>query len=171
LCKGWASTVDEVWSTDGVQAPTLAILLDMINCPHWRPHVVPEKWRLLAHCASVPDDSQPLTRCLKNPGLVDAITTVGNPDAAVVWSKILLLKYHQLDPEVQERLEASVRGPQRMNADNYLSMIQSKLEEAEKELLEYGTWATGPRAVALKEKIDGHKAAIEFLKSAKRGYR
>ena len=170
LCVGWASTVDEVWDTDAVREPTLAVFLNMINCPHWRPHVVPEKWELLAHFDSVPDDSQPLARCLRNPGLVDAITTVGNPDAIVLWSKILLLKYSQLDPKVQERLQASVRGPQRTNADNYLSTIQSELDKAVKELLEYGTWTTTPGAVALKKNIDSHRAAIDFLKSTKRGY-
>ena len=171
LCVGWASAVDEVWGTDDVREPTLAILLDMINCPHWRPHVVPEKWKLLAHFDSVPGDSQPLARCLQNPGLVDAITTGGNPDAINLWSKILLLKYNQLDDAVRRRLQESVRGPQRMNADNYLLMIQSELDEAEKKLLGYGTWATAPGAVALKEKIDSHKAATEFLRSVKRGYR
>ena len=169
LCLGWASAVDEVWGTDDVREPTLAVLLDTINCPHWRPHVVPEKWKLLAHFDSVPDDSQPLARCLRNPGLVDAVTTAGNPDAAILWLKILLLKYNQLDPKVRDRLEVSVKGPQKMNADNYLSMIQSELDEAEQELLAYGTWATTPAAVALKEKIDSHKGAIEFLKLAKRG--
>ena len=168
---GWASAVDEIWGTDAVREPTLAVLFDMTNSPHWRPHVVPEKWKLLAHSDSVPDDSRPLARCLKNPDLIDAITTAGNPDAIVLWSRISLLKYNQLDAKVQERLEVSVRGAQRINADNYLAMIQSELDEAERELLGYGTWATAPAAVALKEKIDSHKAAIEFLKSVKRGHR
>ena len=169
LCLGWASAVDEIWGIDDVREPTLAVLLNMINCPHWRPHVVPEKWELLAHFDSVPDDSQPLARCLRNPGLVDAITTVPNPGAAVLWSKILLLKYNQLDPKVRDRLEASVKGPQRINVDIYLSMIQLEFDEAEKELLAYGAWATALEAFALKKKSESTKAAIEFLKLVKRG--
>ena len=171
LCVGWASAVDEVWGTDDVCGPTLALLLDMINCPHWRPHVVPEKWKLLEHFDSVPDDSQPLARCLK---IFDQRAVASGFPTFVIASTnsgFLLFKYNQLDPAVQGRLEASVRGPQRTNADSYLLMIQSKLDEAEKQLLGYGTWATAPEAVVLKGKIDSLKAAIEFLKSVKRGYR
>ena len=169
LCVDWASVVDGVWGTDDVLGPALTVFLHMINSSHWRSHVVPEKWELLAHLDSVPDDSQLLARCLQNPGLVDAITTVGNPDVAVPWLKFLFLQYDQLDPKVRDRLEASVKGAQRINADNYLSMIQSELDEAEKELLGYNTWATAPEAVALMRKIDSHKAAIEFLKLVKWG--
>lgn len=133
-----ASTVDEIRGAGGVREPVLAVLLDMINSPHWHPHVAPENWKLLAHSDSAPDDSRPLARCLKDTDLMDAITTAGNPDAIVLSSKILLL-----------------------NADNYLVMIEMELNE--------GAWATAPAAVTLKERIDSHKAAIEFSKSVKRG--
>ena len=100
LCVDWASAVEQIWDADAVREPVLAVLLDMINSPHWRPHVVPEKWKLLEYLALIPDDSQPLARCLKNPGLVDAISIMGNPDAMVIWSRVLLLRYNQLDPVV-----------------------------------------------------------------------
>jgi len=168
LCVGWASAVDEFWGTDGVREAALAVLLDMINSSQWRPHVVPDKWKLLEQFDSVPDNSQPLTRCLKNPDLVDAVSTVGNPEPMVLWLKILLLKYNRLDRAVQGRLEASMRGNQRKRVDEYLSVMQLELRGAEEESSKYGTWSTDSKATALEEKIESHEAAIGFLESVKK---
>ena len=54
-------------------------------------------------------------------------------------------------------------------SDIYLSMIQLEFDEAERELLAYGAWATASEAFALKKKSESTKAAIEFLKLVKRG--
>ena len=72
LCADWASAVDEIGlSTPAVQKAALAVLLDIMNSPHWRPHIVPEKWKLLEYFTSaVPDDCQALGRCLDNTELV-----------------------------------------------------------------------------------------------------
>ena len=172
LCADWASAVDGVWRDDHVKGPTLAVFLDMINSPHWCPHVVPEKWNLLAYLDSVPDDSQPLARCLRNPGLADAITTVGGTGAVVPWLKALLLKYNQLDPEVRKGLEASMmKDTQRGRINDYLSMMQRELMDAENKLFWYGAWFNDPRAPALEKKVESHEAAIAFLREVERSNR
>ena len=168
LCANWASAVDEVWGAESGCDAALAVLLNMINSSHWRPNVVPDKWKLLKHLDLIPDDSQPLARCLQNPGLVDAVSTAGNQDAMDLWSKILLSKYDELDPTVKERLEASMRGPQRKRVDEYLSTVRAELEEAEKVSAKYGTWDINPEATALNAKIESYGAAIEFLESVKK---
>jgi hypothetical protein len=96
LCVDWASAVDGIEHTYDVQKATLAVLFGMINSPHWRPHIVTEKWKLLEYFTSVPDDSQPLRRCIDNPELMDAIKNVrksgcygplaGNLVVEVQWS-------------------------------------------------------------------------------------
>ena len=102
-CTGWAFAVDEARGIKGIWEPTLAVLLDMINFPHWRPHIATDKWKLLEHFASVPDDSQPLVQCLKNTDLVDTISEVDNPDAIVLWSIVLWSKYEKLIPKVMSK--------------------------------------------------------------------
>lgn len=84
LCAGWASSVDGIEHTCDVQEAVLAVLFGMINSPHWRPHIVPNKWKLSEYFSSVPDDSQPLRRCLDNPDLIDAIRDVDEPSAMVL---------------------------------------------------------------------------------------
>ena len=168
LCANWAAAIDEVWGADSGCEPGLAVLLHVINSSLWRPHVVPDKWKLLEHFDSASDDSQPLARCLRNPDLVDAISTAGNQDAMDLWSKILLSKYDKLDPTVEKRLETSMRGPQRKRVDEYLSTVRAELEEAEKDSAKYGTWDINPEATALNAKIESYGAAIEFLESVKK---
>ena len=182
LCVDWASAVDEVGhSTPAIQKATLAVLLDMMNSRHWRPHIVPEKWKLLEHFSSaVPDDSQALKRCLDNMELVKVISNMGNPGAVTLWSTILWLKYGELVLEVREWLEASAKDAQREDVDKYLSVIESELEEAEKGLEEfekeleeaeresvvYGISSTpDQKVIVLKAKVDSLKGAKYFLKS------
>ena len=43
LCADWASAVDGIEFTDDVRKATLAVPFGMINSPHWRPHIVPER--------------------------------------------------------------------------------------------------------------------------------
>lgn len=154
LCMGWNSAVDDAWGIEDIRNLALAVLLDMINFPRWHPHIVTDKWKLLEHFASVPDDSQPLARCLKDTDLVDAISEfeVNNPDAIVLWSIVLRSKHEKLIPEVQEQLEVSAKSARRVDVDRCLSAIESELVKAkvEKGLSGYNGRSNDPRAVALK---------------------
>ena len=162
LCVDWASTADGIEHTYDVQKATLAVLFGMINSSHWRPHIVTEKWKLLEYFTSVPDDSQPLKRCLDNPELVDAISRVDNPVAMVLWLAVLWLKYTELIPEVREQLEVitkDVAQRRRKDLDMYLSVMDSELKKAKEGLEEYRAWSTDPAAMALRAKIDSIEQA------------
>ena len=173
LCADWASAVDEVGhSAPAVQKAALAVLLEMMNSPHWRPHIVPEKWRLLEYFTSVvPDDSQALKRCLDNAELVQDISNMGNQDAMSLWSAILWLKYSELKPEVQRQLEGVTKGAQRWDFERYLSVIEAEANKAEDELTEFNTWAISPEAAVLRTKIDNLKLAKDSLMALRRGWR
>jgi hypothetical protein len=105
LWADWASAVDGIEHTYDFQKATLPVLFGTINSSHWHPHIVTNKRKLLEYFTSVPDDSQPLRRCLNSPELTSAISEVGNPAAMVLWLVILWLKYKELIPEVQAQLE------------------------------------------------------------------
>ena len=168
LCVDWASAIDEVgYSTPAVQKAALAVLLDMMNSPHWRPHIVPEKWKLLEYFTSaVPDDSQALKRCLDNTELVKEISNMGNSEAVTLLSTILWLKYGELVFEVRERLGASAKKARREDVDKYLTVVESELEEAEKELAGYGILSTPEQElITLKAKIESLEGAKHFLES------
>jgi hypothetical protein len=109
LCVNWASAVDRIDHSHEVQKATLVVLLGMMNSPHWRPHIVPEKWKLLEYFASIPDDSQPLRRCINNVELMEAIKGTENLTAMTLWPAILWLKYKELIPEVREQLETATK--------------------------------------------------------------
>ena len=172
LCVDWASAVDGIEHTHDVQKATLAVLFGMINSPHWRPHIVVEKWKLLESFMSVPDDSQPLRRCVDNPELMDAIKNVANPVAMVLWLAILWLKY-ELIPQVQEQLEAVTKevaqGRRRTDLDMYLSVMDGELRNTEDALTQYNTWSTDPAAIALRTKTDNLQQARVSLVALKRG--
>lgn len=165
LCVDWASAVDDVWGTDDVREPALAVLLDMINSSHWRSHIVADKWKLLEHFGSVPDNSQPLARCLENPDLVGAISKVETPDAIVLWSMVLWSKYNKLAPAVQVQLEAATKGAQEEAINEYLLVITRELREAKAKLLGYDVTSTNPEVATLKVKIDGLERALTCLKT------
>jgi len=173
LCVDWASAVDGIEHTPDVQKATLAVLFGMINSPHWRPHIVVDKWKLLEYFTSVPDDSQPLRRCIDNPELMEAIKDVGNPAAIVLWLAILWLKYKELIPEVREQLETVTKevaqGRRRSELDMYLSVMDLELRKAEDALTQYNTWSTDPAAIALRTKIDNLQQARVSLLALKRG--
>ena len=173
LCADWASTVDAIEDSDDVQRAALAVLLGMINSRDWRPHIATEKWDLLKDFISLPDDSQPLKRCVDNPELTNAIRSVANPAAIVHWLKILWMKYKELIPEVRRQLETVTRevsqGRRRLDLEEYLKVIESKLKEAEDALTQYSTWATDPPAVALRAKIENLQQAKGALTTIKRG--
>ena len=168
LCVDWASAVDVIEHTHDVQEAIIVVLLGMINSSHWRPHIVTEKWKLLEYFASIPDDSQPLKRCLDNPELTDAISTVDNPVAMFLWLEILCLKYNELVPEVREQLGAVTQevamGTRRMDLDMYMSVMDSKLEQAEGSLAGHNTESADPAAVALRVEIHNlHQARAAWL--------
>ena len=173
LCVDWASAIDGIEHTFDVQKATLTVLFGMINSSHWRPHIVTDKWKLLEHFTSVPDDSQPLRRCLDNPELIAAISEVDNPAAIVLWLAILWLKYQELIPEVQEQLETITRevaqSRRRTDLDMYLNVVDSELRKAEDTLTQYGMWSTDVAAIALRTKIDNLQQARITLSTLKRG--
>ena len=157
FCVDWASTVDCFGFTDDVKDAALTVLFGMINSPHWRPHILAEKWKLLEHSTSVPDDSQPLRRCIDNPDLIDAIKDMDNPAVLSLWLKILWLKEKELIPEVRGKLEAITRedphGKERADLERALESMQAELREAEEALSRYDTRSTDPDAVALRKRI------------------
>ena len=173
LCVDWASAVDEVGhSTPAVQRADLTVLLEMMNSRRWRPHIVPEKWKLLEYFTSaVPDDSPALRRCLDNAELVQDISNMGNQDAMSLWSAILWLNYSELKPEVQRRLEGVTKGVQRWDFERYLSVIEAEANKAEDELTEFNTRAITPEAAVLRTKIDNLKEAKDSLMALRRGWR
>ena len=173
LCVDWASAVDGIEHTCDVQNVILAVFFGMINSPHWRPHIVAEKWELLDYFTSVPDDSQPLRRCLDNPDLMDGIRSVECPTAMVLWLAILWLKYKELIPQVQEQLRTVTKevaqGRRRTDLDKYLSVMDSEVRKAEDALMQYATWSPDPAAAALRTKIDNIQQARVTLVGLKRG--
>ena len=171
LCSDWASAVDNIGPTLDVQKATLAVLLDMINS-HWRPHIVMEKRKLLEYITSVPDYSQPLKRCLDNPELTDAISQVGYP-AMFFWLEILWLKYSELIPVVREQLEAITKeiaqGTRRTDLDMYMSVMDSKLANAENVLAKFDPQSVDPFVLTLRAKmynLQPARAALFALKEA-----
>ena len=171
FCIDWAHNVDGIQHTNDVQKATLAVLFGMINSPHWRPYIVTKQWKLLEYFAAVPDDSQPLRRCLENPELMDVIANVEDPAATVLWLAILWLKYNELIPEVREQLEAATRavaqGTRKTDLDMYLSIIDAEAAKAEEALKAHNTWSTDAAAIALRKKIDNIKQSKEMLSSVK----
>ena len=170
LCENWASAVDNVGITaPHVQRAALAVLFGMINSSHWRPHIPKDKWKLLKHFASVPNDSVPLKRCLENPELISAISAFGNRDAIILWLKNLWLRCRQLSPEVQKQLEEATTVARKTEVDEYLGAVESELKVAENALTKYTTWSIDTKAIALRTKIKNLKEAKDFLVVAKLG--
>jgi len=173
LCADWASTVDAIEHSPDVQKATLMALLWMINSPRWHSHIVADKWELLEYFPSLPDDSQPLKRCLDNPKLIDEIRDVRNPAAMTLWMKILWMKYKELAPGVQKQLERVTKdvaqGRRRGDLETYQSAIEAELMKAENALTQYNTWSTEPTAIALRTKIENLQSAKFVLVSLKRG--
>jgi len=186
LCVGWgwASSIDRITHTYDVKRAALAVLLGMINSPHWRPHIVAEKWKLLEYAISVPDDSQPkfwcvpydpqpLRRCLDNPELIEAIRNVESPDAMGLWLKILWVKYKELIPQVREQLEVVTKefaqGSRKTDLDGCLSVMDSELRKAEDAVTQYGSLSTDPAAVTLRTKIYDLRQARVVLVALKGG--
>jgi len=159
LCMDLASVVERLEHTRDVQKASLAVLLRMINSPHWRPHIVPENWKLLEYFASVPDDDIPLRSCIDNPELIDTISALKNTDALALWSVVLCWKYEELIPQVQKRLKAvmkeNVPGDNRSYLDACLLIINRRLTVVG-EALER---STGPAADALETEIDSLRQA------------
>ena len=121
----------------------------------------------------VPDDPQPLRRCIENPELMEAIKNVSNPAGMVLWLAILWLEYKELIPRVQEQFEMVTKevaqGRRRSDLNMYLSVMNQELREAEDALNQYKTWSTNPTAIALRMKIDDLQRARVSLIAPKGG--
>ena len=173
FCVNWASAVDAIEHTDDVREAILAVLFGMINSPHWRPHIVPEKWKLLEYFTSVPDDFQPLKKCVNNPDLIDAISKVKNPAALVHWLTILWLRHKELTTRVQQQLQRVTKevaqSRRRADLERCFSAVESESKKAEHALTKYSTWSNDPAAVVLREKIDNLQQAKVSLGALKRG--
>ena len=171
LCVNWASAVDDIKHTHDVQKAILTVFLEMINSPHWRRHVVTEKWKLLEYLSSVPDDFPPLMRCINNLELMEEVKHAGKPIAMTLWPMILWLRYKELIPEVQEQLETATREAVRdggMDLDMYLSTMETELRRTEDMLGQYDPWSTDPPAIALRRKIVDLQQAKDSLAAIKR---
>jgi hypothetical protein len=162
FCVNWASAVDAVEHTDDVREAILVVLFGMINSPHWRPHIVLDKWDLLEYFTSVPDSFQPLKRCIDNPGLTDTISNVGNPAAMKHWLTILWSEYKGLNTQVRDELETVTKeiaqGRRRGDLDACLSVIDSELGKAE-------LASAAPLAIFLREKVKNLREAKASLRS------
>ena len=180
FCMGWASAVDSVEQTTAVKIATLTVLLEMINSPHWYPHVPPEKFGLLEDIGLIPDDSQPLQNCINNPDLMGAIRDAENPIAIVYWVAILWPKYTELKLEVQEQLKTTtkeiVHNEQTPGFDAYRSPISkclldmnSELKKVKDKLRQYPAWPSNPTTASLNRKAEGLGLAIRTLGAIKQG--
>ena len=173
-CVGWASTVNEVLGSEATRGvawratwdAALTVLLNMINSFDWRYYVPQDQWKLLGDLDLSPNYSPPLRRCLENKELVDSLSRMENPEPITLWSNILLLNYNQLNRGVRDQLAASMRDVQRERIDDYLSMVESKLEGY--------AWVSGPFEEdsspddKWNNEVEGLGAAKEFLESLKR---
>jgi len=172
LCVNWAFAVDDIKHTRDAQKAILTVFLGMINSPHWRPHVVAEKWKLLEYFASVPDDFPPLMRCINNLGLMEEVRRTENPIAMTLWPTILWLKYKELVPEVREQLETATKEAARdggTDLNMYLSAMDAESRRAEDALNQYEPWSTDPAAIALRRKIENLQQTKDSLAAIKRG--
>ena len=169
FCEDWATTVDSVGhTTDAQKAAILTALLHMMDSPHWRRHIPRGKWKLLEYYPLLPDDYPPLKRCLGNQELAAAISQVTDPEAIVLWPRILWLKYDELTPAVQEALKDVTKAAPRSHIDtHYMKAVESELEEAEKARMTYETWSQDPVGVALDEKVKSYQEAIKALTAIK----
>ena len=165
LCINWASVVDGIGiePTPDTQRAILAVLLGMMNSPHWRPYIPMDKWKFLEYFTSVPDDSQPLKRCIDNEGLIDAVNDVGNPRASFLWLEILWLKYGELNPLIREQLETAtndvLQGGGRADLEVYMAVIDLQLQQAQ-DLLALRDQSS---VTALRTKIDNLRQASVSL--------
>lgn len=170
FCVDWASAVDAIGYEGSPGGAILAVLLQMINSPHWCPHIVADKWKLLEQFASFPNNFQPLTGCINNPGLIDVIRNMGDPAVMALWLAILWYKYEELVPEVQNQLEMVTKEVTRsgeMDLGTCLSAIDSEVERLIDALSAAAAYTHNPhRATAnrlKRKKIDKLRQAKDSL--------
>jgi len=177
FCKDWASIMDSINHTNDVKVAALTVLLGMFNSSHWRPHITLESWKLLGYFALIPDDSQPLRRCLDNPELMDAIKNVDNPVGITLWLEILWSKYVGLLPTVREQLVTVTKeiarneaglDASRSHIERYMSNISSESRKAKEELKRHVIPPTDPVAAALVKKVENLQQAVSALGAIRR---
>jgi len=172
FCVGWASAVDRIEHTSEIQKAALVVFFRMINSPQWRPYIVVNNWKLLEFLALVPENYQPLRRCIKDPNLTETIRNTASSNTVSLWLAILWLRYVELIPQVRAQLleatKASAQGRSRIELEKYMSEIDSELRKAEEALMRYTTLSTDPIAIALGNKIDNLDQAKRALAPLKR---
>ena len=175
LCVDWASAIDGIEHTPDVRKAALTVLFGMISSPHWRPHIVPNKWKLLEYFTLVSDGSRSLKRCVDDPELMDALWNAKNSVAVTLWMAILWLKYWELIPRVREQLETATRKiaqcGRRTDLEMCLSKMDKELMDVENASTQYNTWDTNSAAVALRTKINDLQQARTILVALKEGYK
>jgi len=173
LYGNWNSIVQSVEHTQNTNKAILSVLLEMINSIHWRPHVAPEDWGLLRYLSSVPDDFQPLRKCIDNPELIQVIRNTEDQTPMLHWLPILWLKHQELVPKVREGLETLTgeisQGRKRTVLNTCQSTIESELGKAERALKQYHPRHTDSGAVALRKKIENLEQAKVSLLAFKNG--
>lgn len=142
FCQDWASTLDSIEPTPATFEPSLVVLFGMISSPLWRPHIVPDVWKILEHFRLVTTSLESLHLCIGDPGLIAEIRHVENPKAMVLWAEILWFNYTRLVPEIQEQLViitveisgsegGTDPGASESYIDRYLSNVDLELRETE----------------------------------------
>ena len=173
FCVDWASTFDSMEHNYSVKRGALFILFSMMDSPHWRPHIVSDKWKILEYFTSIPEDTKPLRRCLDNLELMDAVSEVDNPTAIVLWLRVLWLRYKGLIPEVREQLERRTKevaqGERKADLDMYLSAMDSEVAKVKDALMQHHVQSTDPAAISLRTKIDNLQQAKVSLIALKEG--
>ena len=96
-----------------------------------------------------------------------AISGVTDPDAVVLWPKILWWNYEELTTPVQEALKNATKAALRSHIDTYLAAAESLLAEAEQERTKYSALFDKATAVALDGKIKSHREARDVLEAIK----
>ena len=161
---GWGSVVDCLGSAPKIQKAALNIFLGMVNSPHWRLHIAPEKWMLLEYFPLISEDLHSLNRCINNPGLIAEIRDVDNPMAMVLWVGILWSKYAELDQEVQEQLMQATKdivhnekegclSVSESYISKYISNTNSELMKVEDDLKQYHGQPDDLEFIALEDRL------------------
>jgi hypothetical protein len=179
FCMDWASTLDCIEQTPATRMAALTALFEMINSPHWCPHIIPGKWALLEYPTLFPEGFQPPHSCINNPGLMGVIRGIDNPMAIVHWVTVLWLEYGALDSGVRDQLEATTKeiswnerqvphfDTSRSHVSKWRANVASELRKATDMLKQYPMQSPDPIVVALEEKVEGLQLAARALNAIK----
>ena len=109
----------------------------MINFSEWYPHIVIEKWKLLAYFTAVPDDST-AEEVHRQPGADGGNQECFEPGRDGSLAQNLVAEVQGFIPQVQEQLEIVTKevaqGRRRMDLDMHLLATDQELRKAEEVL-------------------------------------